>query len=69
MHKRSFAAESEQGRDVRKYLAAVRGSILKGVHLVFSHIVPQNFRDPQSHPMWQLAEQVGALLKNSSQSC
>ena len=59
VHKRSFQAESEAGRDVRKHLAAVRSSILRGVHLVFSHIFPQNTPEPQSHPMWHLAEEVG----------
>ena len=63
VHTRSFAAESERGRDVRQHLAAVRSSILEGVHLMFSHIIPQNFRSPQSHPMWQLAEQVDTPLK------
>ncbi len=63
VHNRSFAAESEPGRDVRKHLASVRSSILEGVHLMFSHIIPQNFLRPQTHPMWQLAEQVDALLK------
>ena len=66
VHKRSFAAESEPGSDVRKHLAAVRSSILEGVHLIFSHIIPQNFSRPQSHPMWQLAEQVDATLKSLS---
>ena len=51
---------------MRKHLAAVRGSILAGAHLLFSHIIPQNFPRPQSHPMWQLAEQVGRLLKSLS---
>ena len=62
VHKRSFQAESEEGRDVRKHLAAVRSSILKGVHLVFSHIFPQNTPEPHSHPMWRLAEEVVVTL-------
>lgn len=66
VHKRSFAAQSEPGRDVRTHLAAVRGSILEGVQLLFSHIIPQNFPRPQSHPMWQLAEQVTLLRMCSS---
>lgn len=58
VHRRVFEADSETGKDVRVHLQAVRSSILQGVHLVFSHIIPQNYPEPQSHPMWQLAEQV-----------
>ena len=58
VHRRVFEADSKTGKDVRVHLQAVRSSILQGVHLVFSHIIPQNYPEPQSHPMWQLAEQV-----------
>ena len=58
VHRRVFEADLEAGKDVRVHLQAVRSSILQGMHLVFSHIIPQNYPKPQSHPMWQLAEQV-----------
>ena len=58
VHERAFQADPGAGRDVRKHLAAVRSSILEGVRVLFSHVIPQNYPQPRSHPMWQLAEQV-----------
>ncbi len=58
VHERAFQAAPGAGRDVRKHLSSVRSSILEGVRVLFSHVIPQNYPQPHSHPMWQLAEQV-----------
>ena len=58
VHERAFQANPGAGRDVRKHLSSVRSSILEGVRVLFSHVIPQNYPQPRSHPMWQLAEQV-----------
>ena len=58
VHERAFQAAPGAGRDVRKHLSSVRSSILEGVRVLFSHVIPQNYPQPRSHPMWQLAEQV-----------
>ena len=65
VHERAFQAGSGAGRDVRKHLAAVRSSILEGVRILFSHVIPQNYPQPRLHPMWQLAEQVCPLHQMS----
>lgn len=45
--------------DVRKVLAEERQQILKGVHIVFSRVIPLD-KDPVNHDLWKLAELLGA---------
>ncbi|KAG9438924.1 hypothetical protein H6P81_019089 [Aristolochia fimbriata] len=47
-------------RDVRLALKSIRGEILKGCTLVFSHVFPTEF-PAESHPVWKMAEQMGAV--------
>lgn len=48
----------EQLPDVRPMLNDARRRILRGVHLVFSGVIPLKSGDPSQEPFWQLAEQV-----------
>ncbi|KAH9702691.1 RNA polymerase II C-terminal domain phosphatase-like 4 [Citrus sinensis] len=47
------------GRDVRQVLKMVRGEVLKGCKLVFSHVFPTKF-PADTHYLWKMAEQLGA---------
>ncbi|KAK6944365.1 BRCT domain [Dillenia turbinata] len=46
-------------RDVRKILKSIRKEVLKGCKIIFSRVFPNKF-PPQSHPLWKMAEQLGA---------
>ena len=43
--------------DVRQHLQQLRRQVLRGVHLVFSHVIPLE-QDMTQHPLWRLATQV-----------
>ncbi|GAB4817569.1 hypothetical protein N2152v2_004615 [Parachlorella kessleri] len=45
--------------DVRHVLGELRQRVLRGVTLVFSRVFPLE-RQPQTHPLWQMAEHFGA---------
>lgn len=47
--------------DARSILAAEKRKILAGCRVVFSRIFPVGEVNPQLHPLWQLAEQFGAV--------
>jgi RNA polymerase II C-terminal domain phosphatase-like 3/4 len=46
--------------DVRHHLRALRRTILEGCCVLFTRVIPRNWRDPSEHPMWQLATALGA---------
>lgn len=46
--------------DVRSVMAEEQRRVLGGTQLVFSRVIPLQ-QEPQSHPLWKLAEQCGAL--------
>jgi RNA polymerase II C-terminal domain phosphatase-like 3/4 len=52
--------------DVRRHLAAVRREVLGSsdhqppVRILFSRVIPLDCVDPSAHPMWKLAEELGA---------
>ncbi|CAI5957600.1 unnamed protein product [Closterium sp. NIES-64] len=61
-HQRFFH-QVDQGRhsaDVRQILAQERATILSGCHLVFSRVFPTDASRPQTHPLWRMAESMGA---------
>ncbi|CAI5526150.1 unnamed protein product [Closterium sp. Naga37s-1] len=61
-HQRFFQ-QVDQGRqsaDVRQILAQERATILSGCHLVFSRVFPTDASRPQTHPLWRMAESMGA---------
>ncbi|KAH7618016.1 putative RNA polymerase II C-terminal domain phosphatase-like 3 [Nannochloris sp. 'desiccata'] len=45
--------------DVRHVLTNYRKKVLKGVHLVFSRVIPLE-QDPKTHELWRMAEAFGA---------
>ncbi|MCO5603120.1 hypothetical protein L7F22_057266 [Adiantum nelumboides] len=47
--------------DVRGILAKEQRKVLAGCKLVFSRVFPQGEIQPHLHPLWQLAEQFGAV--------
>ncbi|MCL7035124.1 hypothetical protein MKW94_027881 [Papaver nudicaule] len=47
------------GRDVRQLLKAVRGEVLNGCKLVFSHVWGMEEK-PENQKLWKLAEELGA---------
>lgn len=46
-------------RDVRQLLSMIRREILSGCKMVFSRVFPNRFQ-AENHPLWKLAEQLGA---------
>lgn len=47
--------------DVRDILAKEQRRVLAGCKLIFSRVFPQGEIQPHLHPLWQLAEQFGAV--------
>lgn len=47
-------------QDVRYHLSKRRERILAGCHVVFSHCWPTTLAAPYSHPLWRMAEALGA---------
>jgi RNA polymerase II C-terminal domain phosphatase-like 3/4 len=47
--------------DVREFLAAEQQNILKDCKVVFSRVFPVGEAQPHLHPLWQMAEQFGAV--------
>ena len=47
--------------DVRDILAKEQRRVLNGCKLIFSRVFPQGEIQPHLHPLWQLAEQFGAI--------
>lgn len=50
--------------DVRNILAAEQKKVLSGCKIVFSRIFPVGEQNPHMHPLWQMAEQFGAICTN-----
>ncbi|KAK8925740.1 RNA polymerase II C-terminal domain phosphatase-like 3 [Platanthera zijinensis] len=50
--------------DVRHILATEQRKILAGCKIVFSRIFPVGEANPHLHPLWQTAEQFGAVCTN-----
>eukprot|EP00250_Pteridium_aquilinum_P022100 c25301_g1_i1 orf=498-2045(-) len=55
--------EGEQ--DVRKILHSIRSRVLAGCKVVFSRIFPSGLPTPEMHPLWRLAEGLGAVCSTS----
>lgn len=58
----SLAVRAADGKeaDVRPLVAAQRAKLLAGTTLLLSRIVPLGSRQPEAHPLWQLAAACGA---------
>lgn len=61
IHKIFFSHTSLDEADVRNILASEQRKILAGCRIVFSRIFPVGEANPQLHPLWQTAEQFGAV--------
>lgn len=61
MHKIFFSHQSLDDVDVRNILAAEQRKILAGCRVVFSRVFPVGEANPHLHPLWQTAEQFGAV--------
>lgn len=53
-----------QNWDARQALAQERQKVLAGVHLVFTRVIPLEM-EPESHPLWRLAQSFGARCSGS----
>ncbi|XP_073007751.1 RNA polymerase II C-terminal domain phosphatase-like 3 [Typha latifolia] len=61
IHQNFFSHRSLNDVDVRNILAAEQRKILGGCRIVFSRIFPVGESNPHLHPLWQAAEQFGAV--------
>ncbi|KFK31013.1 hypothetical protein AALP_AA6G057100 [Arabis alpina] len=61
IHKNFFSHASLEEADVRNILASEQRKILAGCRIVFSRIIPVGEAKPHLHPLWQTAEQFGAV--------
>ncbi|CAL9235405.1 unnamed protein product [Arabidopsis halleri] len=61
IHKSFFSHTSLDEVDVRNILASEQRKILAGCRIVFSRIIPVGEAKPHLHPLWQTAEQFGAV--------
>ncbi|XP_065852158.1 RNA polymerase II C-terminal domain phosphatase-like 3 [Euphorbia lathyris] len=64
IHKNFFTHSSLDEADVRNILASEQKSILAGCRIVFSRVFPVGEANPHMHPLWQTAEQFGAVCTN-----
>ncbi|XP_075481745.1 RNA polymerase II C-terminal domain phosphatase-like 3 [Primulina tabacum] len=64
IHHTFFAHQSLDEADVRIILASEQQKILAGCRVVFSRIFPVGEANPHMHPLWQTAEQFGAVCIN-----
>ncbi|KAK4493206.1 hypothetical protein RD792_017935 [Penstemon davidsonii] len=64
IHQNFFAHESLEEADVRNILASEQKKILAGCRIVFSRVFPVGEAKPHMHPLWQTAEQFGAVCTN-----
>ncbi|KDD74695.1 hypothetical protein H632_c1128p1 [Helicosporidium sp. ATCC 50920] len=49
--------------DVRAALAAERATVLEGITMAFSAVLPRDFPEPERHPLWSLARAFGADVR------
>lgn len=61
IHQNFFTHQSLEEVDVRNILAAEQKKILAGCRIVFSRVFPVGEANPHLHPLWQTAEQFGAV--------
>lgn len=61
IHHSFFANQRLHEVDVRHILATEKRSVLAGCKIVFSRLYPQGESQPHLHPLWQRAEQFGAV--------
>lgn len=64
IHQNFFAHESLNEADVRNILASEQRKILADCRIVFSRVFPVGEANPHMHPLWQTAEQFGAVCVN-----
>ncbi|KAM1191340.1 hypothetical protein PS2_011646 [Malus domestica] len=64
MHQIFFSHPSLDEADVRNILASEQRKILNGCRIVFSRVFPVGEVNPHLHPLWQTAEQFGAVCTN-----
>ncbi|KAL4570069.1 hypothetical protein LXL04_025720 [Taraxacum kok-saghyz] len=64
IHENFFQQESLDDADVRNILASEQRKILGGCRIVFSRVFPVGEASPHLHPLWQTAEQFGAVCTN-----
>ncbi|GKU96246.1 hypothetical protein SLEP1_g9500 [Rubroshorea leprosula] len=61
IHQQFFSHHNLDDVDVRNILANEQQKILSGCRIVFSRIFPVGEANPHLHPLWQTAEQFGAV--------
>lgn len=64
IHQNFFSHPNLSDADVRSILASEQRRILAGCRIVFSRIFPVGEANPHMHPLWQSAEQFGAVCTN-----
>ncbi|KAM0002851.1 putative protein-serine/threonine phosphatase [Helianthus debilis subsp. tardiflorus] len=64
IHQLFFLEKSLDEADVRNILASEQRKILAGCRIVFSRVIPVGEASPHLHPLWQTAEQFGAVCTN-----
>ncbi|KAK7295619.1 hypothetical protein RJT34_18530 [Clitoria ternatea] len=64
IHQNFFSSQSLEEVDVRNILASEQRKILAGCRIVFSRVFPVGEANPHLHPLWQTAEQFGAVCTN-----
>lgn len=64
IHQNFFSHPNLNDADVRSILASEQRRILAGCRIVFSRIFPVGEANPHLHPLWQTAEQFGAVCTN-----
>ncbi|CAM0873776.1 unnamed protein product [Alopecurus aequalis] len=64
IHQNFFSHPNLNDADVRSILASEQRRILAGCRIVFSRIFPVGEANPHLHPLWQSAEQFGAVCTN-----
>ncbi|KAK8564011.1 hypothetical protein V6N13_005771 [Hibiscus sabdariffa] len=64
IHQNFFSHQNLDDVDVRNILATEQRKILSGCRIVFSRVFPVGEANPHLHPLWQTAEQFGAVCTN-----
>ncbi|RLM57821.1 hypothetical protein C2845_PM18G08020 [Panicum miliaceum] len=64
IHRNFFSHPNLNEADVRSILAAEQQRILAGCRILFSRVFPIGDAKPHLHPLWQTAEQFGAVCTN-----
>ncbi|KAL6957488.1 protein-serine,threonine phosphatase [Sarracenia purpurea var. burkii] len=64
IHQNFYSHRSLDDADVRNILASEQRKILAGCRIVFSRVFPVGEANPHLHPLWQTAEQFGAVCTN-----